>query len=363
MVHDSPPVRLSRGFWVASAIFAILGAIAVYFVYTFDINASMPEAIRTAAQVDKFFRFVFATGFVLIIFVAGYVFYFGFAFRAKKDDPPDAVGVHIHDNPRLEFAWTLLPTIFVVVLSVVSVYIWREINFGPNNGLVVQSIGHQFYFTFRYPQVNGEITDEMHLPVGVPVVLNLTSSDVIHSFWVPAMRIKIDMVPGLVTSMRFTPIRPGRYNIICAQFCGTNHDQMHQQHLVIEDRASYDTWYHRWQVKNANVSNALATVSTGAVSLAGGNASAGQALFNTKCTACHAIGPFSDVKVGPGLRGLLDDPKHPKLVDGDAATPPDIANILQHGYNGSMGSMPNQAANGLSDKDIANLVAYLASLK
>ena len=100
--------------------------------------------------------------------------------------------MNIHDNPRLEFAWTLLPTVFVVVLSVVSVYIWREINFGPNNGLVVQSIGHQFYFTFRYPQVNGEITDEMHLPVGVPVVLNLTSSDVIHSFWVPAMRIKLN---------------------------------------------------------------------------------------------------------------------------------------------------------------------------
>ena len=70
---------------------------------------------------------------------------------------------------------------------------------------MVEAIGHQFYFTFRYPQINGEVTDEMHLPLNVPVTLNLTSADVIHSFWVPAMRLKNDTVPGLVTTIRFTP--------------------------------------------------------------------------------------------------------------------------------------------------------------
>ena len=86
-----------------------------------------------------------------------------------------------------------------MLLSVVSVRIWYEIMLEPENGLVVEAIGHQFYFSFRYPQINGEVTDEMHLPLGVPVTLNLTSADVIHGFWVPAMRLKNDTVPGLVT--------------------------------------------------------------------------------------------------------------------------------------------------------------------
>ncbi len=72
----------------------------------------------------------------------------------------------------------------------------------PENGLVVEAIGHQFYFSFRYPQINGEVTDEMHLPLNVPVTLNLTSADVIHGFWVPAMRLKNDTVPGFVTTIQ-----------------------------------------------------------------------------------------------------------------------------------------------------------------
>ena len=117
----------------------------------------------------------------------------------RKSDPPDAIGVQIHDNHKLELWWTIIPAFFVVLLSVVSVGSGTRSCSSPRTVWSVESIGHQFYFSFRYPQVNGEVTDEMHLPVGVPVTLNLTSSDVIHSFWVPAMRLKNDTVPGLVT--------------------------------------------------------------------------------------------------------------------------------------------------------------------
>src|SRR6185437_4907321 len=125
-----------------------------------------------------------------------------------------------------EFWWTLIPALFVVLLSVVSVRIWYEIMLEPQNGLVVQAIGHQFDFTFRYPQINGEISNEMHLPVDVPVTLNLTSSDVIHSFWVPAMRLKQDTIPGMVTEIKLTPNKIGRFPIVCAQFCGPLHSKM-----------------------------------------------------------------------------------------------------------------------------------------
>lgn len=357
------PIGLDRGFWTATVVLAVLAIASMVFWYIFPISRYLPEAIVTARQVDTLFRFMAASGSALYIFVAGYLIYFAIKFRAKASDPPDAIGVQIHDNHKLEFWWTLLPALFVLLLSVVSVRIWYEILLEPENGLVVQAIGHQFYFSFRYPNVNGEITDEMHLPLGVPVTLNLTSADVIHGFWVPAMRLKNDTVPGLVTTIRFTPQLAGRYEIICTQFCGVLHSQMHKQVLVIEDKASFDKWYKGWQQRNAHVSNALPAAAGQAISLQGGNVAAGKALFAQKCSACHKLAPFDQRLVGPGLLGVLHDPAHPNLVNGKPATPQDVAGILQSGFTGSYGTMPNASANGLSSQDIANLVAFLNSLK
>ncbi|MDQ6930666.1 MAG: cytochrome c oxidase subunit II, partial [Candidatus Eremiobacteraeota bacterium] len=262
-----------------------------------------------------------------------------------------------------ELWWTVVPTVFTVILAIFSVQIWYGVQVQPNNGLVVEAIGHQWFDDFRYPGVHGVITDEMHLPVTVPVTLHVTSQDVIHSFWLPSMRIKADMVPGLINTLRFTPVRPGRYPIICTEFCGTLHGTMNKQVVVIESQAAFDKWLGGWKKKNANASDALPSAGTAAVSLAGGDAAAGQKMFSTKCSACHAVGPFSQKIVGPGLKGVLHDPAHPKLVDGDPATPPNVAKILQKGYDGDLGHMPSATQNGLTDKDIADLVAYLSTLK
>ena len=355
--------ELGRGFWTVTAVLTALSVAAIVFWSVFPLETYLPAAIVTARQVDYLFRFMAATGSALWIFIAGYLLYFAIAFRARATDPPDAIGLQVHDNRKLEFWWTVIPAAFVVLLSIVSVRIWYEVMLEPENGLVVEAIGHQFYFSFRYPQINGEVTDEMHLPVGVPVTLNLTSADVIHGFWVPAMRLKNDTVPGLVTTIRFTPRLTGRYPIICTQFCGVLHSQMDKQVLVIEPKASFDKWYASWEQKNAHVSNALPAAGGGAISLVGGNVAAGKTLFEQKCVACHKLAPFNQTLVGPGLEGVLHDPSHPDLVNNQPATPQNVAAILQSGYTGSMGSMPNASANGLSQQDIANLVAFLGSLK
>ena len=365
MVEGSAPaVRLGRGFWTVTALLGLLSVLAIIFWVTAPLTEWLPEAAIPANQIDNLFRFMAATGSALFIYVAGYIVYFCIAFRARSTDGPDAIGVQVHDNHKLELWWTVIPALFVVLLSFLSVKIWYEIQIAqPANGLTVETIGHQWFYTFRYPQIHGEIPNAMHLPVGVPVTLHVTSTDVIHSFWVPEMRLKADMVPGLINTIRFTPTRPGTYRIICTEFCGTLHGEMNKQTLVIEDRASFDKWYQGWQTKNANVSDALPTVSAGAINLAGGDAGAGKVLFTQKCSACHALAPFQQRVVGPGLKGVLHDPSHPNLVDGDPATPANVAKILQDGFKGDMGVMPNAAANGLSDKDIANLVAFLNSTK
>lgn len=361
--NRAQPVGLGRGFWTVTTILAVLSIAAIVFWSIFPLETYLPAAIVTARQVDHLFRFMAATGSALWIFVAGYLVYFAIAFRAKASDPPDAVGLQIHDNHKLEFWWTLIPLLFVILLSVVSVRIWYEVMLRPENGIVVEAIGHQFYFSFRYPDINGEVTDEMHLPLNVPVTLNLTSADVIHGFWVPAMRLKNDTVPGLVTTIKFTPRLTGRFPIICTQFCGVLHSEMDKQVLVIEPKAAFDTWYKMWQEKNAHASNALPAAGGQAVALAGGNATAGKQVFEQKCTACHKLAPFNEVLVGPGLAGVLHDPSRPNLVNGQPATPQNVAGILQNGYTGSMGTMPNATANGLSQQDIANLVAFLDTLK
>ena len=353
----------NRGFWAATAVLAILAIASIVFWYLFPLEKYLPAAIITARQVDTLFRFMAAAGSALYVFVAGYLVYFAITYRAKPTDPPDAVGEQIHDNHKLEFWWTLIPALFVILLWIVSVRIWYTILLEPENGLVVEAIGHQFYFSFRYPQINGEVTDEMHLPLNVPVTLNLTSADVIHGFWVPAMRLKNDTVPGLVTTIRFTPRLPGRYPIICTQFCGVLHSEMNKQVLVIEPKTAFDKWFRNRQIKNAHASNALPPAAGQAISLQGGNASAGQQLFAQKCSACHKLAPFDQRLVGPGLKGVLHDPAHPNLVNNQPATEQNVAQILQAGYTGSMGTMPNASANGLTAQDIANLVTFLDTLK
>ncbi len=363
--NKDPAVHVDRGFWIVTAVIALLSVLGVVGSYRFPITNYLPEAVIPANEIDSLARLLSAGGSVVLIIVIGYLLYFSIAFRGRSSDSPNAVGVPVHDNVRLEFWWTALPTAFIIVLAIFSVYIWRQINIGqPNNGIVLESIGHQWFYEFRYPKVKGTVPNEMHLPVNVPVTLHVTSADVIHSFWVPAMRLKTDMVPGLVTTLRFTPMNPGRYPIICTEFCGVQHGVMNKQVVVIEDKRSFNSWLSSTQAKNKNLSDNPNAASASAVNLSGGVASAGQQTFSQKCAACHsATGGFSQRIVGPGLKAVMHDSAHPKLVDGDPATPENVAKIVHNGYTGDMGNMPNAQTNGLSDKDIANLVAYLATLK
>ncbi len=330
----------------------------------------MPEAVDRAHQIDVLFRFLSASGTALFVIVVGYLLYFIFRFRRRPDQGDDAVGLQIHDNRKLELWWTLIPTLFVLALAIVSVKLFLEIEpvNAQGNTLVVEGLGHQWYYTFRYPGIHGEVK-ELHLPVGQPVTLHVSSYDVIHSFWIPDMRLKADMVPGLINTLVFTPTRVGRYELVCTEFCGTLHGAMRSgtpndpAYVYIDPPYKYKAWYDTTQKAQANVSDAVQVASSAGVSLSAGNAAAGKALFSQKCSACHALGPFDQKIVGPGLKGVLHDPAHPNLVNGEKATPENVAKVLQNGYSGSLGVMPNQTANGLSDKDIANLVAFLDSLK
>jgi cytochrome c oxidase subunit II len=350
---------MGPGFWPVTWLLTVLNAILVWWLWQQPFSDFLPEAARPADQIDALFKALALIGTVIFVYVTGYLLFFSIAYRHRATDPPDAIGVQVSDVPALEVAYWIVPTILVLFIAAFSVVIWRGLQQSLGDVLTMEAVGHQFYFEGRYPRLPKPVQRELHLPVGTPVTLHVSSADVIHSFWVPEIRLKADMVPGLVSTLRFTPDRIGRYHLICTEFCGIAHGQMTGT-VVIESQQDFGRWLAA-QLKQQQASAAPGGGGA-AAGVSQGVASAGQALFNQKCAVCHSTGKFDEKKVGPGLGNLLHDPAHPKLVNGQDPSPENIAGILRNGYQGPLGVMPNQQANGISDQDISNLAAYLVSL-
>ncbi len=240
-------VSLGPGFWIVTAVIAIASAIMSYFVYASGWPIGLPEAAEPAGAIDDLFKFLGAVGGTIFNIVTGYIIYFAIVFRRKKSDPPDVIGVQVHDNPVLEFWWTVIPTILVVILAIYSVVIWTSLQNTAGDVLTMEAIGHQYYFSFRYPKLANPVNNEMHLPVNVPVTLHVTADSpgfppVNHGFWVPEVRLKADMVPGLINTLRFTPQTIGKYRIICTEFCGALHGTMRAV-LYIDSQKDFDAWF------------------------------------------------------------------------------------------------------------------------
>jgi cytochrome c oxidase subunit 2 len=351
---------MGPGFWLVTSILTLINiAVALYFLYG-DIDWLLPSGNQpvsdSALGVDALFKFMAVFGSAITVYVCGFVAYFGYTFRRKPNEDPSTIGVQIHDAPTLELWWTVIPTLLLAVLVYLSIAEWYRLQFPANApALQMEVVAHQFNFEYRYPGVTASIysPELMHLPVGKQVRILVTSGDVLHSFWVPEFRAKAGAVPGLVQALNITPTRTGEFDVVCTEFCGINHSLM-QARLVVESPEAFQRWLDGAKLKK----EASATVA-----LTGGDPAAGKALFAQKCAACHGLGAFSQKIVGPGLGHLMTDKDHPNLVDGKPATAENIAGILINGYSGSIGVMPNRQATGLSDADIANLCAFLTSLK
>lgn len=350
-----PKNNLGPGFWPVTGVIVVLSAIMAVLVYMSPLPIGLVQAGEPSGEVDSLFRFLGAVGAAIFNIVVIYTVYFAIVFRKPKNAPANTIGVQIHDAPVLEFWWTAIPTILIVILAIFSVKIWSDLQNQQGDVLTVEAIGYQFGFQFRYPKLAQPVSGEMHLPVDTPVTIHVTSRDVIHGFWLPEFRMKADMVPGLINTVRITPKVPGTYRIICSEFCGLAHGMM-KSTLVVQSQSDFQKWFASQGGQQASSGGG------GAVAVSAGQADKGQQLFSQKCSACHSTGPFTQKLVGPGLGKIFSDSDHPKLVNGSAPTPENVAALIHSGYQGDMGQMPSAQVNGLSNTDIANLVAYLVSL-
>lgn len=240
--------RSSSLVWIIAAGLAIiLGGLALA---SFTPSIFPVEGSVQAQQVDALFRFMLFIGGAIFLLVNGVLLFSILRFRAKKGDMSD--GPPIHGNTTLEFVWTVIPAVIVLVLTIYSFQVWTSITAPQENEQVVNVVGQRFAWTFSYDITDDELPDgltvaqlpeqtqeifangdalnfsssQLHTWVGQPVHVLLNSPDVNHSFWIPGMRIKQDLLPGRQTDIRFTPIEEGVYRIVCAELCGSGHGAM-----------------------------------------------------------------------------------------------------------------------------------------
>ena len=224
------------------ALGLVLSAIGVAIALAIDWFP--PAATAKAQDIDTLYDWTLIVSVPIFILVMTVAIYSVVRFRARPGDMSD--GAPIHGNARLEVIWVLVPFIIVSVLAAYAWIVLDDIEAKQPNEMRVDAIGQQFAWSFKYPEAGNFTAKELVLPVDRPVHFYITTKDVIHSFWVPAFRLKYDAVPGLTTKLHVTPDRIGRYDVVCAELCGLGHSTMRQTARVVSQQ-DFDAWKARNQ--------------------------------------------------------------------------------------------------------------------
>jgi cytochrome c oxidase subunit 2 len=197
-----------------------------------------PEQASTLApRVDGLLYYLLTVSGVITILIAGLILLFSIRYRRR---PGNEIAVQIEGSNRLELAWTIAPLLFMSVMYAWGAHIYFMAYTPPPDALEVWAVGKQWMWKMQHLSGQREI-NELHVPVGRPVKLLLTSQDVIHSFYVPAFRVKQDVIPGRYTELWFEATQPGRYHLFCAEYCGTLHSGMVGSVVAMEP-AAFEEW-------------------------------------------------------------------------------------------------------------------------
>lgn len=330
--------------FVIVGIFVIIVSILTY--VGLDAAELMPvQASAQAVSIDWLWEIqLVAMSFLFALIVVPMAYSF-IVFRRRKGETGD--GEHIEGSTGLEITWTVIPLVMVLALAYLGAYSLADVKRVDPNAMVVNVRGQQFAWTFEYPEY-GIVTDELHLPVNRQVVLKMESPDVIHSFWVPEFRIKQDVVPGRVTEYRITPTMTGTYKVLCAELCGSNHYSMVND-VIVQSQADYDTW--------VAVQSEIAAASQTPEGI-------GQRLtVQYGCIGCHSLD--GSQLVGPTWQGLFGSER--QFTDGTSAIADEAyisQSILEPNARTVAGFQPGlMPPYTLTDEEIANIIAYLETLR
>ncbi|MGE5340528.1 MAG: cytochrome c oxidase subunit II [Candidatus Omnitrophota bacterium] len=200
-----------------------------------NMNYTVGASIRNS--VDRTFTFILISSVILLVIVTGLMIYFSIRYGKKRHPRSSPV----KQSLTLEILWTLIPTALVLVMFAYGYYGFQLMRTVPKDAITIKVTGRMWKWSFDY--ANGKNTDKLYVPVGKPVKLELRSLDVIHGFYVPAFRIKEDVVPGKVNYLWFKPEQMGAANIFCSSYCGQRHAFMLSEVIALSPD-QYREWYH-----------------------------------------------------------------------------------------------------------------------
>ena len=290
-------------------------------------------------------NFVLAITAVIFVVVSGLLAYVMVKFRSRTTDDAREPA-QVYGSIQIELAWTVIPILIVVILFLSTARVIHAVQDAakPAKAVAVTAIGHQFWWEFRYPELGIVTANELHIPVSTPSYLKLLSADTDHSFWIPQLAGKTDLIPNRINEMWMDPHKVGIYLGQCAQYCGTQHAKMLLQ-VSVESPEEFDAWVHA-QKQPAIQDETEA---------------AGRRVFeSTSCVNCHAVGGTNGTgRFGPDLTHLMSR----RTIAAGAAenTTENLRLWIQNPEAIKPGSL--MPAMKLSDADLDALVRYLETLR
>jgi cytochrome c oxidase subunit 2 len=312
-------------------------------------------AATSAQRVDAVFLFVFVLSVVFLVFITGTIVYFLFRYSWKRHPKAEAV----EGNTALEITWTVVP---LVLFLVMFYYGWTEFSYTrnpPRDAMAVEVLARQWNWTFTYP--NGKRTTELYAALGKPVKLNIRSADVIHGFFVPAFRLKMDAVPGKTNVTWFRPTALGSYDIECTVICGADHSYMLSKVVVVPEEE-----FKRWYFGPEEASPPRPAAAGPLPAVREGEESPGLTVLVKKgCTTCHSLD--GSVAVGPTFRGIFG--RRDVVVAGGKERPvtADEAYLRRAIQDPQAeivkGYPPAMPENPLTDRELEEVLQYLRTLK
>ena len=299
-----------------------------------------PNASTIASEMDVLFFFIVAVCAFFTILVTALIVVFTVKYKRQH---PDAVGANIHGSLALELTWTFIPFVLSMVMFAWGASLFYRLAVPPPDAMEIFVVGKQWMWKVQHPEGVREI-NEMHVPINRNIRVTIGSEDVLHDYSIPAFRVKMDAVPGKLTTMWFNATTPGTYHIFCAEYCGTKHSGMIGQVIAMTPQ-DYQAWL-------------------GGGRSTGTAAQNGDRLFtDLACITCHKN---ESTGRGPSLLGVFGS--QVELTDGRKVIADEnylresIMNSQAKVVKGYQGIMP--AFQGMvSEENLMQLIAYIKTLK
>jgi cytochrome c oxidase subunit 2 len=317
------------------------------------------QASDFAVKVDALYDFILWLSVFFFFLLIGLTVYFMWKYRQRSPNQRTSALAH---SFKLEFAWSAIPTVLLIVIFAWGFQDFQALSTTPADALRLNVEAGKWNWSISYPELDrecspdtpaGKFTQETHfyLPVNRPFTVRMKSRDVLHSFWIPAFRVKRDVLPNRYTGYTVTPIKTGTFPVFCAEYCGQAHSRMTGWVTVLSEE--------EWDTEFVN-NKAVCNLDPKAPDYK-------PKLFGKHCGSCHTVEEGGGIKVGPNLFGLHN--KQEKLADGTTITADD--NYLRESIlypekkivAGFEGQNMTAFRGRLSDDEITALIDYIQSLK